>query len=266
MRHRGPAERRQVHPLQRADQGRHRRGELPFLHHRAQRRASCRCRIRASDALAKIVKPQKIVPDRGRVRRHRGPRGRRQQGRGPGQQVPRQHPRDRRHRARGALLRAWRHRARGGQGRPDRRHRDHRHRAGAGRSRIGGKGAGPPRTRRQDRRQGIDRQARRAQAGARASERRQAGALDETLAGGQGAAARTVPADDEARHVRGQRQGRRLREQPAPRPRARAGRAGRRRGGAGVRRHRRGDVPARGRRTATSSWPISASRSRASTA
>ena len=38
VRHRRPAERRQVHPLQRAHQGRHRGGELSVLHHRAERR------------------------------------------------------------------------------------------------------------------------------------------------------------------------------------------------------------------------------------
>ncbi len=38
MRHRGPAQRRQVHPLQRPHQGRHRGRELPVLHHRAERR------------------------------------------------------------------------------------------------------------------------------------------------------------------------------------------------------------------------------------
>ena len=38
MRHRRPAQRRQVHPVQRADQGGHRGGELSVLHHRAQRR------------------------------------------------------------------------------------------------------------------------------------------------------------------------------------------------------------------------------------
>jgi ribosome-binding ATPase len=38
MRYRRPAQRRQVHPVQRPDQGRHRGRELPVLHHRAQRR------------------------------------------------------------------------------------------------------------------------------------------------------------------------------------------------------------------------------------
>ena len=37
VRHRGPAQRRQVHSVQRADQGRHRCRELSVLHHRAQR-------------------------------------------------------------------------------------------------------------------------------------------------------------------------------------------------------------------------------------
>ena len=38
MRHRRPAQRRQVHPLQRPDQGRHRGRELSVLHDRAERR------------------------------------------------------------------------------------------------------------------------------------------------------------------------------------------------------------------------------------
>ena len=38
MRNRRPAQRRQVHPVQRPHQGRHRSGELSLLHHRAQRR------------------------------------------------------------------------------------------------------------------------------------------------------------------------------------------------------------------------------------
>ncbi len=46
------------------------------------------------------------------VRGHRRSGGRRLQGRGAGQQVPRQHPRDRRHRPRGALLRERRRGAR----------------------------------------------------------------------------------------------------------------------------------------------------------
>ena len=51
------------------------------------------------------------------------------QGRGPGQSIPRQHPRDRRHRARRALLRGRQHRPRRQPHRPHRRRRHHRHRA-----------------------------------------------------------------------------------------------------------------------------------------
>ena len=56
-------------------------------------------------ALAAIAKPERVLPADGRVRRHRRARRRRVEGRGAGQQVPRQHPRDRRDRARRALLR-----------------------------------------------------------------------------------------------------------------------------------------------------------------
>ena len=51
-------------------------------------------------ALAEIDHPAKIVPATVRVRRHRGFGGRSEPGGGPGQPVPREHPRDRRHRAR----------------------------------------------------------------------------------------------------------------------------------------------------------------------
>ena len=91
----------------------------------------------------------------GGVRRHRGPGGRRLEGRGPGQQVPGAHPRDRCHRARGALLRERRHRARVRQGGSDRRHRRHRHRAVSGGPRQRGEGRGSRGQGRQGRRQGC---------------------------------------------------------------------------------------------------------------
>jgi hypothetical protein len=68
-----------------------------------------------------------------RVRRHRRPGGRRVEGRGPGQPVPVAHPRNRRHRQRGALLRRRQRDPRVRQGQPDRRHRSHPDRTGAGR-------------------------------------------------------------------------------------------------------------------------------------
>ena len=52
-------QRRQVHPVQRPYPGRHRRGKLPVLHHRAQ------CRRAGADPrqtrIAEIVKPQREV-------------------------------------------------------------------------------------------------------------------------------------------------------------------------------------------------------------
>ena len=59
-------------------------------------------------------------PDHARLRRHRRPGARRLQGRGPGQPVPRQHPRGRRHRPRAALLRGRRRHPRRGQRRSGR--------------------------------------------------------------------------------------------------------------------------------------------------
>ncbi len=85
------------------------------------------------DKLAAIAKPEKVRPGDRRVRRHRGPGRGRLEGRGPRQPVPRQHPRDRRHRQRGALLRGRQRHPRRGQGRPDLRHRGDPDRAGAGR-------------------------------------------------------------------------------------------------------------------------------------
>ena len=65
----------------------------------------------------------------GELRRHRRPGARRVQGRRPGQPVPRQHPRDRRDRARRALLRGRQRHPRRGARRSGRRRRHHRHRA-----------------------------------------------------------------------------------------------------------------------------------------
>ena len=83
------------------------------------------------DRLAEISALGEDRPHGDRVRRHRRPGRRRQQGRGPGQPVPRPHPRGRRRLPRGALLRGRRRRPRGRRGRPGARHRGHRDRAGA---------------------------------------------------------------------------------------------------------------------------------------
>ena len=100
----GLAQRRQVDAVQRADQGGHRRGELSVLHDRAERRH----RRGAGSAPRRARRDREAAeghPGDRRVRRHRGPRRRRIEGRGPRQPVPREHPRDRRDRARRALLR-----------------------------------------------------------------------------------------------------------------------------------------------------------------
>ena len=81
------------------------------------------------DALVALVKPKKIVPTTLEFVDIAGLVRGASQGRRPGQPVPRQHPRGRRDRSRGALLRGREHRPRRGQVDPVARHRDHRHRA-----------------------------------------------------------------------------------------------------------------------------------------
>ncbi len=142
MRHRRPAQRRQVHPVQCPDQSRHRGRELPLLHHRAQRRHRRAARPAPCAAGADRQARAHRAGDR-RVRRHRRTGGRRQPGRRPGQPVPEPHPRNRRHRQRGALLRGRQRHPRGRQGGPDRRHRGHPDRAVPGRPGHRGKEPGP---------------------------------------------------------------------------------------------------------------------------
>ena len=105
MRHRGPAQRRQVHPLQCPHQGRHRGRELPVLHHRAE------CRHRRAARPAPDGAGGRSSSPSGSCRRSSSSSTSRAwwlapvQGRGAGEPVPEPHPRDRRHRQRGALLR-----------------------------------------------------------------------------------------------------------------------------------------------------------------
>ena len=118
MRHRGPAQRRQVHALQRADADGGRRGrQLSLLHHRAQRRRRRRARPAARPAGGgRQVRRRRA--DAPHLRRHRRPGARRLQGRGPRQPVPRPHPRGRRGGLRAALLRGRRRHPRRGPRRP----------------------------------------------------------------------------------------------------------------------------------------------------
>ena len=65
MRHRRPAERRQVHPLQRADaDGGGAGGQLSVLHHRAQRRRRRRARPAARQAGRRSASRPQIIPTR----------------------------------------------------------------------------------------------------------------------------------------------------------------------------------------------------------
>ena len=161
MRHRRPAQRRQIHPLQRPDQGRHRRGQLSVLHHRTERRH----RRSTGPAHGPAGGHRQAAEDAAghrRVRRHRRPGRRRLQGRRPGQPVPRQHPRNRCHRACRALLRRRQRGARLRRRRSAARHRNHRHRTGAGRHGDRRKGAQPLPPPGQFRRQGSQDPRRRA--------------------------------------------------------------------------------------------------------
>ncbi len=83
--------------------------------------------------LADIAKPQKVLPAIVEFVDIAGLVAGASKGEGLGKPVPRQHPRDRRHRARGALLCRRQRGARVGQGQPGVRHRDHQHRTRAGR-------------------------------------------------------------------------------------------------------------------------------------
>ncbi len=78
MRHRRPAECRQVDALQRADpDGGGAGGELSVLHHRAEHRRRRRCPTRASTISPASRKSAADRPDAADLRRHRRPRARR---------------------------------------------------------------------------------------------------------------------------------------------------------------------------------------------
>ena len=136
LRHRRPAQCRQVDPVQCADRDAGGAGgELSVLHDRAQRRPGRACPTRGSTSSPRIAGSAKIIPTQlGFVDIAGLVRGA-SQGRRARQPVPRQHPRGGRDRPRPALLRGRRHPARREQGRSDRRCRNGRDRTDAGRSR-----------------------------------------------------------------------------------------------------------------------------------
>ena len=104
-RNRGAAQRGQIHPLQcSGGQRPGHRCQFPLLHDRAQFGRGGRARWAPAAAFGPLGL-EGDHPHSGGVCGHRRPGEGRQPGRGPGQQVPGQHPRGGRHRARGALLR-----------------------------------------------------------------------------------------------------------------------------------------------------------------
>ena len=132
-RHRRAAQRREVDAVQRPDQERRARRELPLRDDRAQRRGRRRARSAAGrarqDPCLGEADPRHRV-----LRRHRRHRARRVRGRGPGQQVPRQHPRERRDLPGDQGVPRSQRRARRRPGLAQGRHRDHQHRADPRRS------------------------------------------------------------------------------------------------------------------------------------
>ncbi|CAA9525408.1 MAG: GTP-binding and nucleic acid-binding protein YchF, partial [uncultured Sphingomonas sp.] len=239
MRHRRPAQRGQVDPLQRADGNGRRPGcQLSLLHHRAQ------CRPGGSTGRAAAAHRSHRALGAGdrnadRVRGHRRPGPRRRAGRRARQPVPRQHPRGRRDRARAALLRRRRRDARRGPRRPPRRRGDGRDRADARRPRQPGTARTQPRQEGGAGRQGGQGRSLRARPGPGAAPPEQARAAGPTQGRGGGKGARPrAAADRQTGALRVQRRrGRRRRRQRAVAGRLRQGRGGgRARGG-----HLRGD-------------------------
>ncbi len=184
MRHRRPAECRQIDALQRADRdGGGAGGELSVLHHRAQ----CGRGGGARSAPRRAGEAREVGADRAdeaHLRRHRRPGARRLEGGGARQPVPRHHPRGRCHRPCGALLRERRRHPCGRPHRSRRRHRDGRDRADARRSRQPGAASRRAGEEGQGRGQGSQAQRRSRHPRARLAARGKAGPARRDQAGG----------------------------------------------------------------------------------
>ena len=208
MRYRRVAQCRQVDAVQCADRdGGGAGGELSVLHHRAECRRGRGARSQARQTGGdRQIRPDH--PDPADLRRYRGPGARRLEGRGPRQPVSRHHPRGRRGRPCGALLRGFRHHPCRRQDRATGRYRDHRDRTDAGRSRQPGKARRQPHQEGQGQRQGRQGAARPRQSRAGAVARRQAGAVSRAQARGGARLRHAGTVDLEAGALRLQRRGR----------------------------------------------------------
>ena len=142
MRHRRPAQRRQIDAFNALTKAGIAAENYPFctIEPNVGHRRSAGSAARQAGGAGKAGKNRS---GRRRVRRHRGTGRRRVEGRRPRQPVPGDHPRDRRDRARRALLRGRQRGARRGQSRSGRRHRDDQHRACAGRTSRPSSGSSP---------------------------------------------------------------------------------------------------------------------------
>ncbi|SCM79086.1 conserved hypothetical protein [uncultured Pleomorphomonas sp.] len=249
MRHRRPAQRRQVHALQRAHQDRGRPGgQLSLLHHRAEHRRGGGARSAPVGAGRKgQVGADRADPHH--LRRHRRPGARRLQGRGPRQPVPRQHPRGRRHRPRAPLLRGQRHHPRRGPHRSGERRRDGGNRADAVRPREPGAARRAAPQARPGRRQGHQGAGRIDGPRPRGAAQRPAGPRRRHPQGRGSRLRGAQPLDRQAGALRLQRRGSggRHRQQPVG-ARLRDGRETGRQGGDHLGGHRGGGRPARRRR------------------
>ena len=128
-RHRRPAQRREVDALQRPDQERRARRELPVRHDRAQRRRRRRPRPAARGARGKIHGSARLLPATVSFVDIAGIVRGASRGRGAGQQVPREHPRERRDLPGDPRVPRPQRRARRRRGLAEGRHRDDQHRA-----------------------------------------------------------------------------------------------------------------------------------------
>ena len=233
LRHRRPAECRQVGALQCAHRNRRGAGDqISVQHHRGAGRRGCGTRPAARCA-RQACQVGKDRADAAHLCGYCRPGARRLARRGAWQPVSGQHPRGRRHRARGALLRGRGCHPRRGPHRSDRRYRDDRDRADARRPRKPGaprRGIGKAHARQRQGGAGRQGGARPGRAGAGAAARRQAGAAAHAHEGGGEAVPHARPAHVYSGALRLQRRGSLRRRRRCVVPQDRGARAGRGRG------------------------------------
>jgi hypothetical protein len=183
------------------------------------------CTIEPNVGIVEVPDPRLAAADRHRqaaacpasdrrICRHRRAGRRGLERRRPGQPVPGQHPRDRRHRQCRTLLRRRKCRPCLGPRRPALGHRNDHDRTGARRPGRRRTYAQPREQESPLRRQGSATTGRRPRTPAATPQRRPSGTHADTFRGRKNRAQATLPADHQADDVRRQRPRRRFREQP----------------------------------------------------